>query len=100
MERLTTYVHDYPVRASGVSYQEAIRKLAQYEDILTAPGALQKLLDNLNSEIQRCELLKAEVDDVADKLTAAEMELEGYRSEGSLMLFRLLKNKYRNEVMV
>ncbi len=83
MERLTTYVHDAPVRNSDVSFAQIIRKLAQYEDTKLTPEAVGWLQDQM--------------DELKDQLTSALLELEAYKAEGSLMLFRLLKYNRKNK---
>ena len=82
MERLTTYIHDAPVRNSDVSFAEIIRKLAKYEDTNITPEAIGWLQDQL--------------DELKNQLTSALLELEAYKAEGSLMLFRLLKYNRKN----
>lgn len=69
MSELITYVRGYPVRKEGVTYQQILREFAKNE--------------------QRIKELEHE-------LTAARLELEEYQAIGSKMLFRLLKNKFRN----
>ena len=82
MERLTTYIHDAPVRNSDVSFAQIIRKLAKYEDTDLTPEAVGWLLDQL--------------DETKEQLVSALLELEEYKAEGSLMLFRLLKYNRKN----
>jgi len=86
MTRLTTYIHDFPVRNSGVSYQELARVLAKYEDTGLTPEAVQWLIDKHDEEVEKLE----------SQLLEAKLALEEYESIGSRMLFRLLKNKYKN----
>ena len=83
MERLTTYVHDAPVRNSGVSFAQVVGLLAKYEDTGLTPEAVGWLLDQL--------------DEAKDQLASALLELEAYKAEGSLMLFRVLKYNRKNK---
>lgn len=83
MERLTTYIHDAPVRNSDVSFAQIIQKLAQYEDTKLTPEAVGWLQDQM--------------DELKNQLTSALLELEAYKAEGSLMLFRLLKYNRKNK---
>lgn len=84
MEQLITYVHGVPVRQSGVTYQEIVRNYAKYVETGLTPEEAARL-----KERQR---------DLEEQLLNARLELEEYRSIGSRMLFRLLKNRYKNEV--
>lgn len=76
MNRLTTYVHDYPVRNSGVGYPAVVRKLAEFEDTNLSPAGIQQM---------KRDLLQALI------------ELEEYQELGSVTTFRLLRDKYRRE---
>ncbi len=86
MTDLITYVHGVPVRKSGVAFQQIIREYAKYVETGLTPEAVRWLQDIQNEQIRQLE----------EQLLEANMKLEEYESIGSRMLFRLLKNKYKN----
>ena len=97
MNRLTTRVHDIPVRQSGVMWATAVQKLCEYEDTGKAPkdiSEMARIIDEKESELFN---LNLKLDEAESRLLDAQMLLEAYQAEGSLMLFRLLKNKYKNK---
>ena len=97
MDRLTTYIHDTPVRQSGVTYEATIQKLAQYEDSGLTPDAVRWLLsDNEKLEKQH----KSEIQGLEDEIISLRLYLQEYEEEGPVRLFRLLKNRFKNEVCV
>jgi len=93
MTDLITYVHGVPVRKSGVAFQQIIREYAKYVETGLTPEAVSYLLDQQDNTTR---VLESEIGMLKDECLRYAMKLEEYESVGSLALFRLLKNKYKN----
>ena len=93
MTKLTIYIHDTPVRQSGITYEDCIRRLAEYEDTGLTPKAVKWLIEQNEEDAKD---YRATIQRLEDDIIALTIKLQQYEDEGPVRLFRLLKNKYKN----